>query len=408
MAVAEQTPYIEYTANGSTTTFALGFVCSLKDELHVLINGVEQVASAWSLSNNSVSFNVAPSNGAKVTLYRETKLKRVTDYSSANNSFRPSALNAELDRVWFALQDQLYKLNQYDFDYSYAINTSNQAKQIAQSAQQAADNAYSLANTTNTETRPINRGGTGSTTAAGARTNLNVYSQAEVDILVATGGQGVVAGIANGGTGANTAAGARTNLDVYSKTEANNLFIENTEKGTPNGIVPLNANIKVDPIYFPSLPNDAIPQATESIIGVAEVATQAEVYAATDDLRIITPKKLLAGLKNHLNASGNAPIYACRAWVNFDGINNNIRSGGNVSSVTDNGTGDYTINLTTPLQDQNYSTVAIIGQSSGNTDLFVCSIISINNSSVRISCRQGNRDFNANVDSNMLSVAIFR
>ena len=112
--------------------------------------------------------------------------------------------------------------------------------------------------------------------------------------------------------------------------------------------------------------------------------------------------------KTAITVSGSAPMYACRAWVNFDGINNNIRAGGNVSSVTDNGTGDYTINLTTPLQDQNYSIVAMIGQSSGNTDLFVCSIISINNSSVRINCRQGNKDFNADVDSNILSVAIFR
>ena len=410
MAVSEQTPYIEYTANGIATSFALGFTCSLKDELHVLINNVEQSASTWSLANNSVSFNAAPSNGSKVTLYRETKLKRVTDYSSVNNSLRPSALNAELDRVWFALQDQSYKLNQYDFDYSYAINTSNQAKQIAQSAQQAADNAYSLANTTNTETRPINRGGTGSTTAAGARTNLEVYSQSEVDTLIATGGQGNVIGIASGGTGSTTAAGARTNLDVYSKTEANNLFIENTEKGTPNGITPLDANVKVDPIYLPTLPNTAIPKATETALGVVELATQTEVNTGTDDERAITSKKLLAGVKNHLNATGNAPTYACRAWVNFNGTGIvAIRASGNISSITDVGVGRYKANFATVMQDANYApVVSCIIPSFGLGTPHYCEFSDAVFDGVSVAT--GNRDAGASnaADFNNIFVGVFR
>ena len=57
-----------------------------------------------------------------------------------------------------------------------------------------------------------------------------------------------------------------------------------------------------------------------------------------------------------LNATGDAPIYACRAWVNFNGTGTvAIRSSGNVSSITDNGTGNYTVNLTTAMPDANYS-----------------------------------------------------
>jgi hypothetical protein len=57
------------------------------------------------------------------------------------------------------------------------------------------------------------------------------------------------------------------------------------------------------------------------------------------------------------NASGSAPVYACRAWVNFDGTTTppTIRASGNVSSVTRNGTGDYTVNLTTAMPDANFS-----------------------------------------------------
>ena len=58
------------------------------------------------------------------------------------------------------------------------------------------------------------------------------------------------------------------------------------------------------------------------------------------------------------NASGSAPGYACRAWVNFDGTGTvAIRASGNVSSITDNGTGTYTVNFTTAMPDANYSFV---------------------------------------------------
>ena len=49
-------------------------------------------------------------------------------------------------------------------------------------------------------------------------------------------------------------------------------------------------------------------------------------------------------------------MFACRAWVNFDGTGTvAIRASGNVSSITDNGTGDYTVNFTTAMPDANYA-----------------------------------------------------
>jgi len=48
----------------------------------------------------------------------------------------------------------------------------------------------------------------------------------------------------------------------------------------------------------------------------------------------------------------------CRAWVNFNGTSTvAIRASYNVSSITDNGTGDYTVNFTTALADANYVAV---------------------------------------------------
>ena len=63
--------------------------------------------------------------------------------------------------------------------------------------------------------------------------------------------------------------------------------------------------------------------------------------------------------------SGTAPIYPCRAWVNFNGTGTvAIRASGNVSSITDNGVGDYTVNFTTAMTDANYCIVGSSG--SGN------------------------------------------
>jgi hypothetical protein len=53
-----------------------------------------------------------------------------------------------------------------------------------------------------------------------------------------------------------------------------------------------------------------------------------------------------------------ATAYGCRAWVNFDGTGTvAIRASGNVSSITDNGNGDYTVNFTTAMPDENYNAV---------------------------------------------------
>ncbi len=49
----------------------------------------------------------------------------------------------------------------------------------------------------------------------------------------------------------------------------------------------------------------------------------------------------------------------CKAWVNFNGTSTvSIRAAYNVSSITDNGVGHYTINFTTPMPDANYAAIA--------------------------------------------------
>ena len=68
--------------------------------------------------------------------------------------------------------------------------------------------------------------------------------------------------------------------------------------------------------------------------------------------------------------TGGAPFYGARAWVNFNGTGTvAIRASGNVSSITDNGTGDYTVNFTTAMEDADYSFVASGGGTSTSTTI---------------------------------------
>ena len=61
--------------------------------------------------------------------------------------------------------------------------------------------------------------------------------------------------------------------------------------------------------------------------------------------------------------------YSCRAWVNFNGTGTvAIRASGNVTSITDNGTGDYTLNFTTAMTDANYAASGGCGDDGATND----------------------------------------
>jgi len=105
MAVSEQTPYKEYTANGSANSFALEFDCDNQDHLIVLVDDVEPVVGTWSLIGGAVVFGTAPINGKKITIQRNTPASRSTNFQSFNNSFRPDTINKDLDRLWLKLQE---------------------------------------------------------------------------------------------------------------------------------------------------------------------------------------------------------------------------------------------------------------------------------------------------------------
>jgi hypothetical protein len=113
------------------------------------------------------------------------------------------------------------------------------------------------------------------------------------------------------------------------------------------------------------------------------------------------------------DAAGTGPVtltgqYAAKAWVNFNGDGTvAIRESGNVSSITDNGTGDYTVNLTTALPDANLSVVGSTGEQTNTSDtnrLLVVNIFA--NNAVRITTFVGTTAAKTNFSA--VAVAIFR
>jgi hypothetical protein len=114
-----------------------------------------------------------------------------------------------------------------------------------------------------------------------------------------------------------------------------------------------------------------------------------------------------ATLPAQLNATGSAPIYACRAWVNFNGTGTvAIRESGNVTSITDNGTGNYTVNFTTAMSDANYCVSgACRGQNDTDTNSTVFGSGVITTTTARVYVKN---NANSVVDSSAVNVAIFR
>ena len=105
---------------------------------------------------------------------------------------------------------------------------------------------------------------------------------------------------------------------------------------------------------------------------------------------------------------------ACKAWVNFNGTSTvSIRAGYNVSSITDNAVGNYTVNLTTAMPDVDYVATGdgtIVGARTAglafNVNAADGALVAPTTSALRISAY--NSDGSAATDFNYVYVAIFR
>jgi len=114
-----------------------------------------------------------------------------------------------------------------------------------------------------------------------------------------------------------------------------------------------------------------------------------------------------------LATQAGVEVYTAKAWVNFNGTGTvAIRASGNVSSITDNGTGDYTVNLTNAMADANYSITQAYqpdssGWFSGSWAPRMLFIFSQSTSNFRVQSGYQTSS-SATADFNYLEFAIFR
>ena len=95
----------------------------------------------------------------------------------------------------------------------------------------------------------------------------------------------------------------------------------------------------------------------------------------------------------------------CRAWVNFDGVNQTIRASFNVSSIS-YATGDYTVNFATAMPDANYVfTEGRNASGTGGTSVCTYSDATRLATSLRLLAVTGS---NSVADSSTCLIAIFR
>jgi hypothetical protein len=149
--------------------------------------------------------------------------------------------------------------------------------------------------------------------------------------------------------------------------------------------------------------------ASAPVISKSDDTNTGVYFSAADTVDIATGGTAAFQLDSSQNLKFNsgygsvATAYGCRAWVNFNGTGTvAIRASGNVSSITDNGTGDYTVNFTNAMPNANYAFTQHITCSSSGAINDGCDLQSIATGSFRVLCGNGGTSLDA--DYAMFSV----
>jgi hypothetical protein len=149
-------------------------------------------------------------------------------------------------------------------------------------------------------------------------------------------------------------------LSFQSSTSNGNTTVTSLPNGTAtvSGFLALNNSDPTNSAFVAMATAGGIEaRFSSSILGTGTYLPMTFHTGGSEQARITT-----AGLFQFNSGYGSvATAYGARAWVNFNGTGTvAIRGSGNVSSITDNGTGDYTVNFTNAMPDVNYNMVATV------------------------------------------------
>lgn len=312
------TPAVDYfSGNGSTTAFTLSRPVASVAQVQAVVNNVAQNPSdAFTVSGNTITFTSAPSSGTNnIYVYYTSPITQV---------IAPGQGTVGTTQL------------QNGLTVNFADGTAA---------------APSITND--------------------GDTNTGVFYPAADTVGVSTGGSERVRVDSSGNVGIGTSSPS-VKLDVAtdSNTAINLTYARNANAGSSAYAISgwgNNSSSNAGQVAIASTANTGYGGGGDFIF----LANTGDMTLRTTTAKPITfytnstlsASITSAGLFQFNSGYGSvATAYGCRAWVNFNGTGVvAIRASGNVSSITDNGTGDYTVNFTTAMSDANYSATITSG-----------------------------------------------
>ena len=324
--------YTLFTGNGSTTQYAVAFGYIRRE--HVLVTVAGSSATFTWVNSSLIQMDTAPANGAEVRVYRVTPLSApLVDFTDG-----ATLVAADLDTN---ARQSIYTQQELDdslVDGLAGVIPNGDKGDITTSA-----------------------GGVVWTIDTGAVTSAKIADGTIVNADINASAAIAATKLAftpAGNIAATTVQAAIQELDTEKAPLASPALT-----GTPTAPT-ATASTNTTQLATTAFVLGQASSTTPVMNGTAAVGTGTtfaradHVHASDTSKAPLASPSFTGNLSFNSGYGSSAVAYGCRAWVSLNGTGTvAIRGSGNVSSITDNATGDYTINFTTAMPDANYAAV---------------------------------------------------